>query len=256
MNKLRCYLVDDEELSLSTLRRMLAGQPHVDVIGHSTDPAAATEEIQRLSPDLLFLDIHMPEIDGFELLSRLSPQPFVIFTTAYEQHALRAFESNSIDYLLKPIEEQRLLRALDKLSQRSDLGGVKTSLRLNEALQRMEQLLKPKPWLSRIACQTRSGISLIDVQKITHFISEDRLSYACTATGRFPINRSLSDLETRLDPASFLRIHRSAIVNLHFVDHMSAWFAGRVHIKLSDPSRTELIVSRTSVNKLRHALGM
>lgn len=256
MNKLRCYLVDDEELSLSTLRRMLTSLPHVDIVGFSTDPVVAIEQIQRRSPDLLFLDIHMPEIDGFELLSRLSPQPFVIFTTAYEQHALRAFESNSIDYLLKPIEEQRLLRALDKFDRRGDLASVKTVLRLNEALQRMEHLLKPKPWLSRIACQTKTGISLLDIQKVTHFISEDRLSYACTETGRFPINQSLSDLETRLDPASFLRIHRSAIVNLHFVHEISAWFAGRVHIKLRDPSRTELTVSRANVNKLRQMLGM
>src|SRR5450755_3696989 len=98
MSKLRCYLVDDEELSLSTLRRMLTGSEQAEVVGHSTDPAEAIEQIRQLAPDVLFLDIHMPEIDGFQLLSRLSPQPFVIFTTAYQQHALRAFESNSIDY--------------------------------------------------------------------------------------------------------------------------------------------------------------
>jgi two-component system LytT family response regulator len=256
MSKLRCYLVDDEELSLSTLRRMLTGSGRADVVGHSTDPAVAIEEIQQLGPEVLFLDIHMPEIDGFELLSRLSPQPYVIFTTAYEQHALRAFESNSVDYLLKPIEDERLQRALDKLERRTVHGDSNATLRLDEALMRLAEILKPKAWLSRIACETGRGVSLVDVQRISHFVSEDRHSYACAETGRFLVNRSLSELETRLDPACFLRIHRSAIVNLHFVDQISGWFAGRIHVKLRNSARTELTVSRTSVDKLRGALGM
>ena len=256
MSKLRCYLVDDEELSLSTLRRMLAASRRADVVGHSTDPALAIDEIRQLEPDVLFLDIHMPEIDGFELLSRLAQQPFVIFTTAYQQHALRAFESNSVDYLLKPIEECRLLLALDKLEVREARGAGSAVLRLDEAVLRVEEALKARSWLGRIACQTARGISLVDVQRISHFISEDRHSYACAETGRFLVNRSLCELEARLDPACFVRIHRSAIVNLHFIEHLSGWFAGRLHVRLRDSTKTELTVSRTSVNRLRGALGM
>jgi two-component system LytT family response regulator len=116
--------------------------------------------------------------------------------------------------------------------------------------------LKPKAWLSRIACETGRGVSLVDVRRISHFVSEDRHSYACAETGRFLVNRSLSELETRLDPACFLRIHRSTIVNLHFVDQISRWFAGRIDVKLRDAAHTELTVSRTSVERLRGALGM
>ena len=256
MNKLRCYLVDDEELSLSTLRRMLTGSRRADVVGQSTDPVVAIEEIRQLGPDVLFLDIHMPEIDGFEMLSRLSPQPFVIFTTAYQQHALRAFEANSVDYLLKPIEEQSLQRALDKLGRRGVQGDVNTGLRLDEAVLRVAEILRPKTWLSRVACETSRGVTLVDVQRISHFVSEDRHSYACTDAGRFLVNRSLGELETRLDPARFLRIHRASIVNLNFVDQLSPWFAGRVHVKLRDRGRTELTVSRATVERLRQALGI
>jgi two-component system LytT family response regulator len=235
---------------------MLTTSRRVEVVGQSTDPLRAIEEIQQLEPDALFLDIHMPEIDGFKLLSKLSPQPFVIFTTAYQQHALRAFESNSVDYLLKPIEESRLLLTLDKLECRTANGIEQMALRLDEAVLRVADALKRTSWLSRIACETERGISLVDVQKVTHFVSEDRYSYACTQTGRYLVNRSLSDLEKRLDPASFVRIHRSAIVNLHFVEHLSRWFAGRMHVRLRDTARTELTVGRTSVSKLRAALGL
>src|SRR5262245_24691299 len=115
MNKPRCYLVDDEELSLSTLLRMLKASGRAEIVGFSTDPVEAIKDVERLEPDVLFLDIQMPEIDAFELLSRLARQPLVVFTTAYDQYALQAFDTNSIDYLLKPIEEERLARALDRL---------------------------------------------------------------------------------------------------------------------------------------------
>jgi two-component system LytT family response regulator len=256
MSKPRCYLVDDEELSLGALHRMLIASRRADVVGFATDPAQAIDEIERLEPDLLFLDIHMPEIDGFELLSRLPGQPFVIFTTAYDQHALRAFETNSVDYLLKPIDEHRLLRALEKLEGRWPDRPRRGGLHIDEALLRVAEILKPRNFLRRVGSQTARGVSLIEVERVTHFISEDRYTYACTDTGRFLIDFSLAVLEERLDPACFVRIHRSAIVNLSYVDQVSGWFAGRFHVRLRDKARTELPVSRSNVNKLRHTLGL
>jgi two-component system LytT family response regulator len=255
MNKFRCYLVDDEELPLSTLRRMLLASGRTDVIGYSTDPVCAIEEIQTLKPEALFLDIHMPEIDGFELLSRLSPSPFVIFTTAYDQHALRAFETNSVDYLLKPIEERRLLAAVDKLAKRMPVGS-ELVVRLDQALERMADVLGQKPWHKRIPCQKGRAVSFVDVQKISHIVAEGRYSYACAEGRRLLLHGSLTELETKLDPGSFLRIHRSTIVNLRFIEQVNGWFAGSLHVRLNDPHQTELSVSRTCVNKLQKALGM
>ena len=117
--RLTCYAVDDEELALSSLIRMLGESGRVEVVGFSTDPAAAVEEIRRLNPVALFLDIHMPGIDGFQLLAALPRPPLVVFTTAYDHHAVRAFEVNSADYLLKPVGRERLLESIERLEART-----------------------------------------------------------------------------------------------------------------------------------------
>ncbi len=255
MNPLRCYVVDDEELPLSSLVRMLHESGRADVIGYSTDPAQAVEDIKALAPDALFLDIHMPDIDGFRLLQSLPRQPLVVFTTAYDQHAVRAFEVNSVDYLLKPVGQERLANALLKLERQlaaREIGFAKAS----EVLASVAEALKPKSWLKRIGTQSGENVLLLDVSQITHFVSEDRYTYACTERGRYLVSASLSDLESRLDPSQFLRIHRSAIVNLRYVDLISRWFAGRVRIKLRDRERSELTVSRDKVRALREALGL
>ena len=120
----------------------------------------------------------------------------------------------------------------------------------------MTEALQKRRWLKRVGTETREGIALLDVDRITHFISEERYTYACTENGRFPVSMPLGELEAQLDPAQFLRIHRSAIVNLQAVDRMSRWFAGRVVVRLRDRQRTELKVSRESVRALRVALGI
>jgi two-component system LytT family response regulator len=118
MPKPRCYAVDDEPLALASLVRLLQDSDRVEIVGKTTDPEVAISEIPALTPDVLFLDIHMPEIDGFQLLASLRSAPCVIFSTAYDHHAVRAFEVNSLDYLLKPLNEDRLAASLDRLEQR------------------------------------------------------------------------------------------------------------------------------------------
>lgn len=254
MSRPRCYVVDDEELSLASLVRMLNDVGRVEVAGSATDPGKAVEEIRVVEPDVLFLDIHMPELDGFQLLAEVPRQPLAIFTTAYDQHALRAFEVNSVDYLMKPISRERLLNALDKLDMR--LVTQPDQPKLDHLLAELTRTLKPAGWLKRIASQSGESASLIDVAEVTHFVSEDRYTYACTSQGRFMLRLSLGDLESRLDPSQFQRIHRSAIVNLDFVDRMSRWFAGKLRVRLRDKDGTELTVSRHKVKGLREALGL
>ncbi len=255
MSVLRCYLVDDEELPLASLVRMLHQIDRVEVIGSATDSAVAIPEIQRLHPDALFLDIHMPGIDGFQLLSALAPPPLVVFTTAYDHYAVRAFEVNSVDYLLKPVASDRLREAVSRLERRLETREPE-AWPAARVLAAVRDAMKPQAWLRRVGTQSGENIALLNLDQVTHFVSEDRYVYACTEGGRFLLTSSLSELEPRLDPAQFVRIHRSAIVNLRFVGQVSRWFAGRVLIRLRNREKTELPVSRDRVRKLREALGL
>ncbi len=252
MSALRCYLVDDEELPLASLARMLRESERVEICGSSMDPAAAVDEIRRLQPDALFLDIHMPQLDGFQLLAALPSPPLVVFTTAYDRYAVRAFEVNSIDYLLKPVSPERLWESVARLEGR--LHGP--SPPLDRILETVTAALRPREYLKRVGTQAGDNIALIEVQQISHFISEDRYTYACTDRGRFLIGLSLAELESRLSPAQFLRVHRSAIVNLQFVAQISRWLAGRVLVRLRNHDRTEVPVSRDKVASLKQALGV
>lgn len=246
----RCYAVDDEPLALAALVRLLNDTGRVEIVGQATDPAVALAEIPQLAPDALFLDIHMPEIDGFQLLAGLSRAPHVIFATAYDHHAVRAFEVNSLDYLLKPIDEVRLSASLDRLDQRLAAPPAE----LAALLTRLAGVMPSHVYLQRVATRKGDRFTLIQVSEVTHFLSEHRYTYAQTAQGRALLDLSLTELEARLDPTQFLRIHRSAIVNLQHVDQISRWFAGRVMVKLKD--KTELTVSRDRVALLRQSLGL
>ncbi len=250
MPKPRCYAVDDEPLALASLVRLLGASGRAEVVGRTTDPEVAIAEIPVLAPDVLFLDIQMPEIDGFQLLASLRRAPYVVFTTAYDQYAVRAFEVNSLDYLLKPINEERLAASLDRVTERLAAPPPE----LTSLLNRLSGALPAPCYLQRVGTRKGDRLVLIPVGDVTYFISEHRYTYAQTAQGRFLLELSLADLESRLNPAQFLRIHRSAIVNLQCVDQISRWFAGRVLVRMKD--KNELTVSREKVAVLRHALGL
>ena len=245
--KISCYVVDDEELALATMVRLLGAR--VEIVGSAIDPVVAQQDIARLRPAALFLDIHMPEMDGFELLAGLPYTPYVIFTTAYDQHAVRAFEVNSLDYLLKPVSDERLLVALERLEQRMALPP-------EDLLARLAEVLHGRRYLRRVSVRKAEHLEFVETSEVTHFVARDRLAFACTERGEFLLTASLAELEARLDPAEFLRIHRSTIVNLRAVQQMSRWFAGNVLIRLNDSRKTDLTVSRNKVEKLRSALGV
>lgn len=261
--RLRAYLVDDELLAIERLERLLAAFPAVDVVGHSTDPASAVDFLNGsggVAIEVLFLDIQMPEMNGFELLSQLARQPFVIFTTAYDQHALRAFEANTIDYLLKPIETERLQRAMSKLGklrpivnpewqQSPDLPAM---LRELAASLRREQGGYPH----RIASKVGERVSFLPLDDVTHFLAQDKLTYAIVNGHSHCVDQTIADLERRLDPAKFLRIHRSALVNVDWVHEVNSWFAGRVVLTLKDAQHTHLTVARDRVRSVKDRLGI
>jgi two-component system LytT family response regulator len=258
----RAYLVEDEPLALERLQRLLSHFPQLQITGYATDPAEAIGALNKANPpiDVLFLDIQMPGMNGFELLSRLSAQPFVIFTTAYDQHALRAFETNAIDYLLKPIEPEQLERALRKLGRLRPIA--KPDWQQNPALPELlkeltASLREPQPaYPTRIASRVGERISFLALGDITHFIAQDKLTFAIANGKRHSVDQTISDLEHRLDPARFLRIHRSALVNIEWIHEVNSWFAGKVVLTLKDNQHTQLTVARDRVRTLKDRLGI
>ncbi len=252
---LRAYLVDDEMLALKRLARLLQQTGRVDVAGMSSDPAAAVEALKNQPCDVLFTDIEMPEESGFEMLAQLDPQPLVVFTTAYSQYALQAFEVNSIDYLLKPIDERQLERALNKLERIR--GGSEPRPKIDALLAQLASALPQKQsFPARLASRCGDRIEFVDVARVTHFYANEKLTYAATAKKDYVVDFTIAELEHKLNPAKFVRIHRSTIVNLDFVKELYSWFSDRMMVRLNDGKDTELTVSRERVKPLKEKLGL
>ncbi|MGO9339085.1 MAG: LytR/AlgR family response regulator transcription factor [Terriglobales bacterium] len=259
---LRAYLVDDEPLAVERLKRMLAGFASIHVAGSAVDPAEALEFLNNdcTEPiDVLFLDIQMPAITGFDLLARLAVQPFVIFTTAYDEYALRAFEVNSIDYLVKPIETSQLARAIKKLDRLRPVSKSEwqQSPNLPRLLQELAASLRGErpEYPRRIASRVGERISFLDLDAVTHFIAHDKLTYAVVDGHRHAVDQTIAELERRLDPSRFLRVHRSALVNVDSIHEVNSWFAGKVMLSLKDGQRTQIPVARDRVRALKSRMG-
>lgn len=248
----RAFVVDDEPLAVERLVRMLRRTGRVEVAGSSTDPVAAVGWLRANVADVVFLDIEMPEMQGFDVLARLASQPYVVFTTAFERYALRAFEVHSIDYLLKPIEEAGLDRALDKLER--ILGGLEPAPDLARAVR---AVLKQSAYPTRLPSRVGDRVAFIELASVTHFYAEDKLTMAAAGNGKaHAVDGSINDLEARLDPAEWLRIHRSTLLHLPFVQEVHGFFGGRLVVRLKDERRTELQVARERVAVLKERLGM
>jgi len=259
---LRAYIVDDERLAVQRLTRLLETSGRVDIAGSATDPEAALAFMHAHPVDVLFLDIQMPGVTGFELLERLDSHPLVIFTTAYDQYALNAFEVNSIDYLLKPIEPERLEHALDKLDRLRGTGRSAASVALPatpdlRALARqLAAELAPAKRLERIASRVGERTTVLETARISHFVARDKLTFAIVNGREHVIDYSLSDLEQRLDARRFVRIHRSTVVNAAFVEELFPAVDGGVLVRLKGEPRTELSVARDRVRELKQRLGI
>ena len=255
---MKAYLVDDVPLAVRRLTRLLEATGRFDIAGSTSDPEVALEFLSRESVDVLFLDIQMPGMTGFELLARLREPPVVIFTTAWDEYALKAFEVHSIDYLLKPIEPAQLDRAIGKLDRMR--GAPRPDLR-SIVEQVAASLTRPEP--DRIATRTGERIQFIDLARVTHFFSRDKLTFAqdkltyAAASGRsYSVDYTIAELEERLARKNFVRIHRSTLVNVAWVQEIDAWFGGGVLVRLRDDKHTELQVARDRVRALKERLGV
>ncbi len=254
----RAYIVDDEPLAVRRLARLLAAAGRFDLAGSTSDPEAAVAFLSRERVDVLFLDIEMPGRNGFELLAAIPEQPAVIFTTAYHQYALKAFEVNSIDYLLKPVEPQQLERAVAKLDR---LRGARQDWldqpEVRAVLAQLASSLRApaRQYLDRVASRAGERVILLELDRITHFFAQDKLTYAVAGGKNHCVDHSIAELEQKLDPQRFIRIHRSTLLNLDWVQEVDSWFSGRVRVRLKDERRTELTVARDRVRQLKERLG-
>jgi len=253
---IRAYVVDDELLAVQRLTRLLEATGRVAIVGSATDPEAALTFLNAHPVDVLFLDIQMPELTGFELLARVTASPLVVFTTAYDRYALNAFDVNSIDYLLKPIEEERLHRALDKI-ERVTATGLGSPLRDVRSLARaLAGELSPHRRLDRIASKVGERTTILDVARVSHFTAKDKLTFAVVSGHEHVIDYTLTQLEADLDARRFVRIHRGTVVNVAFVQELFPAVDGGILVRLKDEARTELSVARDRVRSLKETLGI
>ncbi len=252
---LRILIVDDEPLARARTRRMLDGAEGVSVTGEAGSAAEARERIAESRPDLLLLDIQMPGEDGFQLLRSLDPRPAVVFLTAFDHYAVQAFEENACDYLLKPFRAGRLIEALDRA--RRDLARPQDlTARLDALLQGLDRGRRDATDpLERFTVRVGVRQLILKSDDVLWFGAEDKLVFAATDGDRHYVNFTLDQLEAKLDPRRFARVHRNAIVNLDFAVALKPGFAGTYRLQLKDAARTEVPVSRVRARELRERLG-
>jgi two-component system LytT family response regulator len=250
---LRVLIVDDEPLGRQRLRALLEAESDIEVLGECTDGPSAVAAISQQRPDLLFLDVRMPELDGFGVLEALGDErpPGVIFVTAYDKYALRAFEVHALDYLLKPFDRERFQKALERARAqiaRTQSAGVNEQLR---AL--LEDARAGKKYLDRVVIKSASRVFFLRVEEIDWI--EAAANYLKLHAGEEShlLRETMNGLEARLDPEKFLRIHRSTIVNIERIQELQPWFHGDYVVLLRDG--TKLTLSRGYRQKLQELFG-
>jgi DNA-binding LytR/AlgR family response regulator len=247
--KLRTLIVDDEAPARDRLRSLLAHNEAVELIGESEDGKQAVEMIEERNPDLVLLDIQMPELDGFGVIKMLAKPPLIIFITAYDQYAIQAFEVNALDYLLKPFTKVRLDRAIEKANQE-----LSTKADFTTKIDTLFQTLnKQKRYLERVAVRHEGRIFVIPANEIDWIGTEEGSIYIHIKDGRYLTNYTLDEFDIRLSPRIFFRAHRSAIINLSRVKEVIPWFAGSYKVRLS--SGVEVDISRSRVKELRQIIN-
>lgn len=246
MPSLRTVIVDDEPLARRRLRRLLEARSDITVVGEADNGKAACQIIETERPDLVLLDVQMPGMSGFDVLAALGWRPRVVFVTAYDEYAVRAFDEQALDYVLKPVDPQRLSKALERAKAAS---GDRFD-RVLEAVARM------RPSSERLAARQGARITLVDPAAICFIRAEDKYSVLYTADQEHVLDRTIEDLERTLDPGLFLRIHRSAIVNITFVRELLAVEGGRFKVVLRDSRATTLHASRRGAALLRERLRL
>ena len=248
---LRAIIADDEPLARARMRRLLAEETDVEVLAECANGAETAEAIRRYAPDVVFLDIEMPELDGFEVVTGLdgARPPVIVFVTAYDRHAIRAFEAEALDYVLKPVDAARLRRSVERVRAHLEKGDVAEKLATILSSVRGEREV-----LDRIAVRGKGHVSFVRTADVTFIESAGNYARVHTATGSHLIRETMAALEAKLDRKRFVRIHRSTIVNVDAIRELRPWFGGDYLVVTNDG--TELTLSRTYRDRAGPLLGL
>jgi len=252
--RLRCLIVDDEPLAREALRGCALDFPELEIVGEAADGPEAVNAIGRLSPDLVFLDVQMPEGGGFDVLRALEqnniPVPAIIFVTAFDQYALQAFESHALDYLLKPIDERRFRRAV--LNARERIA----STRDRSTAEQLANLLSDQvllPAASRISVKSKGRILFLRLDEIYWIEAQGNYIRLHLKDESHLLRETMTSFEGRLDPERFMRIHRSTMVNIDHIKDIQPWFTGEYIVRMENGK--ELTLTRSYRNNLKRLLG-
>jgi two-component system LytT family response regulator len=250
--KIRVLIVDDEPWARRRIVALLAGESDVEVVGECGDGAEAIAKIGELAPDLVFLDVQMPEVDGFEVLEAVGParMPRVVFATAYDSYALRAFDAQALDYLLKPFDDERFGQALRRARRDLQQSKAASDLRLERLL---ESLPQSRKFLQRLVVKAGGRVVFLRTNDVDWLEASGNYVTLHLGHESHLLRTTMNALEPKLDPEQFIRIHRSTIVNLNRVKELSPWFHGEQTLALNDGTR--LTVGRAFRERLKHLLS-
>lgn len=245
---MKTILIDDEPLAIGRLKRLLGKYTDFEIIDEAKNGEEGLQKIELHQPDVIFLDIEMPMLTGFEMLARLEFMPLVVFATAYDQYAIRAFEENSIDYLLKPIEADRLEKTVEKLRK---LKSSSTNSSMNASLLQLIEQFKPKKEVHSISVKSGEKILFIPLQEISFFEAQDKYVFLNTVDGKqYLTNYTISALEEKL-PEGFVRVSRSSIVNSLLIKELEKYFNGKYIVIMQDSKATKIETGSTYGENLK-----
>jgi len=247
MEKIRAIIIEDEELGRELIKNYLKDNEQIDIIAECENGFEGIKQIQELKPDLIFLDIQMPKLNGFEMLEILDEKPEIIFTTAYNQYAIQAFELNAIDYLLKPFSRDRLYDALEKASQRLSSKENQDD-RIGKLIQQpLDEVLE------RVVVKSNHKINVIPVEKIRYLEAQDDYVMIYTFDGKYLKQATMKYFEQHLDPKHFMRVHRSYIIRLDQVNQLEPYGKDNYVAKLKDGPAVK--ISKSGFKALKEKLN-
>ena len=266
---LTALIIDDEPLARQELLYLLEAAEGIEVVAQGSNGIEAVDLIRTHKPDVVFLDVQMPGLDGFAVLKKLLDKktglPQVVFATAFDQYAVRAFEVNAVDYLLKPFDRKRLLKTIEKVRARlaaatADANGEasSTDARLDALLKLVETRTQPaKPQSGKVIVRAQSRLLLVDQREICFASIESGTISVSTGAIEGESNcRTLEELMDQLDPETFWRAHRSYVVNIQHIREVVPWFKSSYQLRMDDPKKTEIPVSRAQTKRLRELFNL
>lgn len=248
MKEFKTIIIDDERLAREELKSVLKDFVEINIIDEAQNGDEGIEKINRLKPDLIFVDVSMPGMTGFEMLKKLDEIPYVIFVTAYDEYALKAFEVNALDYLLKPVDIDRLTEAIEKLKQKED-SDFESSRSVKTI--RGDRMLSLN---DRVFIKDGEKCYFVKLEDVRMLESDGNYVKVFFGTNRPLILRSLNSFEDRLDPAHFFRANRKFIINLEWVEHIENWFNGGLQVELKGGDKIE--ISRRQAIRFKEMLSL